>query len=510
MSDRVQDRAPPMAAAPPSWREKMEPWFFILPSVILLLAIGLYPVIYTLVASLQSWVMGMGPPSFGGLQNYAHAFTSSDFGHSVLRTLVLIVITLPIELALGMMIALALDSQNFLVLRRLLQICLVIPIAITPSVVGLLTQLMFNQQLGIINHLLGYIGIPALDWLGRPLSAYTTVLIVQIWEWTPFVALVLSAALSTVPWFRRGFGRRGIDPHAGAVDPAGPHLYPRLLPGDGLMSDLRAPLLRLLQAVGLVVTLLLILFPLYWMVTASLKTENDLFSMPPKWFFAPTLAAYADAIENTEVLGNLLNSVLVTVSAVALGLLVGAPAAYGIARYRFRGRRDVWFWYVTNWMLVPVVVLIPFYLTASWLGLINNPVVLILVYQVFIVPLVVWLLVDQFSAVPVALEEAAQLDGLSRVKIFLKISLPLVKPGIAVAAILSGIFAWNDMLYAFILTPSPDARTAPTVVLNYLGGYVIPWPQVMATSTMVCAPVIIGGIIVHKYIARGLTMGAVK
>ncbi|HTI02276.1 MAG TPA: sugar ABC transporter permease [Acidisoma sp.] len=199
MSDRVQDRAPPMAVAPPSWREKMEPWFFILPSVILLLAIGLYPVIYTLVASLQSWVMGMGPPSFGGLQNYAHAFTSSDFGHSVLRTLVLIVITLPIELALGMMIALALDSQNFLVLRRLLQICLVIPIAITPSVVGLLTQLMFNQQLGIINHLLGYIGIPALDWLGRPLSAYTTVLIVQIWEWTPFVALVLSAALSTVP-----------------------------------------------------------------------------------------------------------------------------------------------------------------------------------------------------------------------------------------------------------------------------------------------------------------------
>lgn len=199
MSDQAQDRAPPLAAAPPSLRERMEPWFFILPSIILLLAIGLYPVFYTLVASFQSWVMGMGPPSFGGFQNYAHAFTSSDFGHSVLRTLVLILITLPIELTLGMMIALALDSQNFLVLRRLLQICLVIPIAITPSVVGLLTQLMFNQQLGIINHLLALIGIPALDWLGRPLSAYTTVLIVQIWEWTPFVALVLSAALSTVP-----------------------------------------------------------------------------------------------------------------------------------------------------------------------------------------------------------------------------------------------------------------------------------------------------------------------
>ena len=199
MSDSLDDRAPPMPAAPISWKEKMEPWFFILPSVLLLVAIGLYPTIYTLIASFQNWVMGMGPPSFGGFENYAHAFTSSDFGNAVLRTLVLILITLPIELVLGMMIALALDSPNLAFLRRMLQICLVIPIAITPSVVGLLTQLMFNQQLGIINHLLGLLGIPALDWLGRPLSAYSTVLIVQVWEWTPFVALVLSAALSTVP-----------------------------------------------------------------------------------------------------------------------------------------------------------------------------------------------------------------------------------------------------------------------------------------------------------------------
>jgi multiple sugar transport system permease protein len=276
------------------------------------------------------------------------------------------------------------------------------------------------------------------------------------------------------------------------------------------MADTRATLLRILQAVALIATLIIILFPLYWMVAGSLKTETDLFAIPPKWFFSPTIAAYNDAIQNTDVLENLLNSVIVTGCAVALGLLVGAPAAYGIARYRFRGRKDVWFWYVTNWMLVPVVVLIPFYLTASYLGLINNPIVLILVYQVFIVPLVVWLLVDQFSSVPVALEEAAQLDGLSRISIFLRIALPLVKPGIAVSAILSGIFAWNDMLYAFILTPSEDSRTAPTIVLSYLGGYVIPWPQVMAASTLVCAPVIIGGIIVHKYIARGLTMGAVK
>ncbi len=280
------------------------------------------------------------------------------------------------------------------------------------------------------------------------------------------------------------------------------------------MGTFRPALLRALPKVlhplAMVAVLVVILFPIYWMVAGSLKTEQQLFAIPPRWIWTPTLAAYVDAITDSNVLQTLLNSLIVVSSAVLLGLVVGAPAAYGIARYRFRGRKDVWFWYVTNWMLVPVVVLIPFYLTASKLHLINNLLVLILVYQVFIIPLVVWLMVDQFSAVPVALEEAAQLDGLSRFGIFLRIALPLVKPGLAVSAILSGIFAWNDLLYAFILTPSPDSRTASTIVLSYLGGYVIPWPKVMASATLVCAPVIIGGIVVHKYIARGLTMGAVK
>jgi multiple sugar transport system permease protein len=268
--------------------------------------------------------------------------------------------------------------------------------------------------------------------------------------------------------------------------------------------------LRTVQTIGIIIILIVILFPLYWMVASSLKTEAEMFKIPPVWVWKPSFTAYAQSIQQDNVLWALLNSAIVTVSSVALGLVVGAPAAYGIARYRFRGRQDVWFWYVTNWMLVPVVVLIPFYLTASALHLINNPIVLVLVYQVFIVPLVVWLMVDQFRSVPIDLEEAGQLDGLSRFGVFLRICLPLVTPGIAVSAILAGIFAWNDLLYAFILTPSPSVRTAPMVVLTYLGGYIVPWPKVMAGATLVTAPVIIGGIVVHKYIARGLTLGAVK
>lgn len=179
--------------------ERLTPWFFVAPSLILLLAIGLYPVIFTFIISFKYWVMGMGAPAWTGVSNYMTALTSSDFGGAVLRTLILVAVTLPVQLVLGMLIALALDAAPFAVLRRLLQICLVIPIAITPAVVGLLTGLMFNQQLGIVNYALGRIGIPPVNWLGDTTNAFITVIVVQIWEWTPFVALVLSAALATVP-----------------------------------------------------------------------------------------------------------------------------------------------------------------------------------------------------------------------------------------------------------------------------------------------------------------------
>ena len=172
--------------------------------------------------------------------------------------------------------------------------------------------------------------------------------------------------------------------------------------------------LTVLHGLFLLAVVLVIVFPFYWMIASSLKPENLIFRLPPAWSFRPNFSGYATAVSQNGMLPALANSVIVTVGSVALGLLVGAPAAYGLARYQFRGRAQIQFWYVTNWMLIPVVVLIPFYLLAANLGLINNPIALILIYQTFVVPLVVWLLVDQFRAVPVALEEAALLDGMSR------------------------------------------------------------------------------------------------
>lgn len=189
----------PSAGVRAPLRERLAPWGFVAPSLILLLTVGLFPVLYTAYFSVHSWTMGFGAPSFNGIHNYVEALTSSQFGYAVLRTLVLLAITLPVELVFGISIALALDAQYNAWLKRALQICLVIPIAVTPAVIGLLTQLMFNQQFGIINYLLGLVGIGPIDWLGGSISAFVTVIIVQIWEWTPFVALVLAASLATVP-----------------------------------------------------------------------------------------------------------------------------------------------------------------------------------------------------------------------------------------------------------------------------------------------------------------------
>ena len=176
-----------------------EPWFFVGPSLLLLLAVGLYPTVFVAYFSFHNWTMGMGPPVFNGFDNYIETLTSSDFISSILRTFLFLIVTLPIELCLGLAIALALDQTRNAWLRRLVQILLVVPIATTPSVVGMLVQLMFNTQLGVVNYGLHVLGIAPVDWLGNAHAALGMVMMTQIWEWTPFVALVLSASLATVP-----------------------------------------------------------------------------------------------------------------------------------------------------------------------------------------------------------------------------------------------------------------------------------------------------------------------
>ena len=250
-------------------------------------------------------------------------------------------------------------------------------------------------------------------------------------------------------------------------------------------------------------------FPFYWMVATSLKNTQDILSPEPKFLFGPTLENYQRAVSKFDVPLSLRNSLIVAVSTTALALLLGTPAAYAIARFEFRGKKDLWFWFITNRMLSPIVLALPFFILARNLHLLDTQLVLILIYLTFNVPIVIWICADQFRNIPKELDEAATLEGYNSFAIFWRIGLPLAAPGIAVSAIFSFIFSWNELLYALVLTRS-SAQTAPVVATSFMSGYELPWGQIMATGTMIVLPVIIFSIIVSRQLVRGLTMGAIK
>ena len=259
----------------------------------------------------------------------------------------------------------------------------------------------------------------------------------------------------------------------------------------------------------LLVVIVVCVFPFYWMVTTSFKEQSAILSATPQLFFHPTLGNYTTAFQKFDIGASLVNSLIVALSTTAISLILGAPAAYAIARFDFKGKRDLWFWFISNRMISPIVVALPFFLIARQFRLLDTQLVLILIYLTFNVPIVVWICADQFRNIPKELDEAATLEGYSSFGIFWRIALPLAAPGIAVSAIFSFIFSWNELLYALVLTRT-NAKTAPVVATSFLSGYELPWGQIMATGTLVALPVIIFSIIVSRQLVRGLTMGAIK
>lgn len=263
------------------------------------------------------------------------------------------------------------------------------------------------------------------------------------------------------------------------------------------------------HAIALIAIALVCVFPFYWMVTTSLKDQAVALASPPVWLFEPTLDHYRMVLGPKDVGPSLLNSIIVAVSTTALAILLGTPAAYALARFEFRGKSDLWFWFITNRMVSPIVLALPIFLLARNLNLIDTHLVLILLYLTFNLPIVVWICADQFRGIPRDLDDAARIDGASRFTVFWRIALPLAAPGVAVSAIFSFIFSWNELLYALVLTRSAS-RTAPVAATSFMSGYDLPWGQIMATGTLIVLPVIVFALIVSRQLVRGLTMGAVK
>jgi multiple sugar transport system permease protein len=250
-------------------------------------------------------------------------------------------------------------------------------------------------------------------------------------------------------------------------------------------------------------------FPFYWMVTTSLKTQVVALQSPPAWIFTPTLANYVEVLFEDRVGVALINSIIVAVCTTLLAVALGTPAAYALARFEFRGKTDLWFWFITNRFVSPVVLAFPVFLISRDLGLRDTHLALILMYLTFTLPIVIWICTDQFRSIPRELDEAALLEGASQWRIFRSICLPLAMPGVAVSSILAFIFSWNELLFAYILAPK-NAKTAPAMAVTFMEGYDVPYGKIMATSTLIVIPVLIFALLASKHLVRGLTMGAVK
>jgi len=271
----------------------------------------------------------------------------------------------------------------------------------------------------------------------------------------------------------------------------------------------RRPVSKALHFAGLVAVVAFALFPFYWMVSSSFKDQTDLLASPPVWVFAPTLAHYASIWADQKVTTAVINSLVVATSTTFLAVVLGTPAAYALARFEFRGKADLWFWFISNRMISPIVLALPIYILAQAAGLLDTYLVLILIYLTFNLPIVVWICTDQFRSIPGELEQAARLEGARQFDIFWRIYLPLGLPGVAVSAIFSFIFSWNELLYALVLTRR-DVQTAPVAATSFMSGYELPWGKIMATGTIIVLPVTIFALLVSRHMVRGLTMGATK
>jgi multiple sugar transport system permease protein len=270
------------------------------------------------------------------------------------------------------------------------------------------------------------------------------------------------------------------------------------------------PVGQVLHACGLLLVLGFAVFPFYWMVTSSLKEQTDLLASPPAWWFRPTLQHYNDIFADRIVTQAVLNSMIVSTCTTLLAVLLGTPAAYALARFEFRAKKDLWFWFISNRMISPIVLALPVYILARQLGMLNTHLVLILIYLTFTLPIVIWICTDQFRSIPSDLEQSARLEGASQFDIFWRIYLPLGAPGVAVSAIFAFIFSWNELLYALVLVSSQSLKTAPVVATNFMSGYELPWGKIMATGTVIVLPVTVFALIVSRHMVRGLTMGATK
>lgn len=268
---------------------------------------------------------------------------------------------------------------------------------------------------------------------------------------------------------------------------------------------------RWLAYVSLAVLVLVVGFPIYWMVVTSFKTRAQIGNLNAMFWPEPfVLDNYVNLMRNFPFLTWFKNSFIVALTSTLIATAVGTVGAYALARLRFLGRHFVAFSVLVAYLVPPTILFIPLYRVIKDLGLSNSLAGLIAAYPSFTVPLSTWLLVGFFRSIPAELEEAALIDGATRWQALTRVVLPLSKPGLVAAALFAFTNSWNEFLYALVFIS--DTRTHPLTVglTNLILGDVYLWGELMAAAVLGTIPVVVLYIYLQKYVVAGLTAGAVK
>ena len=250
-------------------------------------------------------------------------------------------------------------------------------------------------------------------------------------------------------------------------------------------------------------------FPLLWIALSSVKSDLDVSAYPPVWVFQPTLANFREFFDTLNAWKALMNSAFIVCLSTILAMMLGTMAAYALARFSIKRKESIALQVLSIRMMPAIVSVIPLFMIARELGVFDTPWLLIVIYALNGLPFVVWVMRVFIQDVPKSIEEAAMIDGCGRYEVFLRITVPLVVPGLAAVLVIIFMFSWNEYLFASMLTSS-EATTLPVLAANAIKPKAISWGLSSAAAVVMSLPVIVLVLSAQRYLVRGLTLGAVK
>ncbi len=263
-----------------------------------------------------------------------------------------------------------------------------------------------------------------------------------------------------------------------------------------------------LRYAGAVLLTLLFLFPIYWLFMISFKTPEEIFSSPPVWYPASLqFDNFAVLFRDGDAV-TVWNSLFVAGVSTVLAMFLGTLCAYSLARFR-TGGDNLAVWIISQRMIPPIAIVFPLFLLYVWLGWVDTYHGLVLLYTAFNLPYVIWMMRGYIQDVPTELEESALVDGCTRWQVLVRVIFPMVRTGLFATAVFTFVFAWNDFIFALVMTRS-DVTTYPVQVSHYFGAQSNFWAKIAAMSVLGAAPVFVAVAFLQRYLVRGISMGAVK